>query len=395
MPEARWWVPEGSVAEGWAEGVAWLWRLGPRSAAPHAGAVGFGVERQAGRLAELANAGELAGAVVLSGAAKPPSRRGRLLTVALDPVEDWGTLRGASHYSELASFVGEVLPGPIAMLPPIGCLRIDDSPGTAQRQLENTAKDDAFQTKRFRGVERIFRSRGAVLNLAVAAEAFDAERNRVPLDQVWPGAIQAMRAGVESGAFEPICHGLLHLDSAELEQGRIEFREFAALSAAEAGERLDKALAWQRSCLGEPGSFVAPAWIYGEHGRQEAHARGLATWSRPQPGPLVDGQDVRETLFGDLPGLRGIDYSPLADLAKAGLPPTVTLHGGLIDGRSTRPHGLGDVATLARLALRRDLERLPGIRGVRWLGANEFISALRAHDAIEVVGEEIRNGARS
>jgi hypothetical protein len=395
MSEARWFVPAGSAAGDWAAGIAWLWRLGPRSGEPSPGAVGLGTAADAAALTELALGGELAGAVILEGEGTGRVvRDANVLRVGLG-VDDWGSLHGAGAYGGVADFLAAVLDGPLTMLPPIGCLRIDDSPGTAQRQVEGTAKGDGFQSKRFRAVEREYRRRGAVLNLAVAAEAFDDDRNRVPLDQVWPDAIRAMRAGVQSGAFEPVCHGLLHLDPAELENGRVEFREFANLPEAEAGERIDAALAWHRRCLGDPRSFVAPAWAYGEHGRAAAHARGLATWSRPAPGPLVNGDDVRETLFGHLPGLRGVDYSPLVSLTKAGVPVTVTLHGGLIDGRSTRPRSLRDLVALARLALRRDLERLAGVEGIRWLGATEFVRVLRAHDATEVIDGEVKRGGSS
>lgn len=397
MSTARWFAPERSVAAAWASAVAWLWRLGPRAAEPTAGAVGFGTSADARALGELVASARLAGAVLLDGAEDAGnggavSREGKILTVDIHPELDWGTVRGASAYPAMAEFVVDVLDGPIAMLPPIGCLRIDDSPGTAQRQVQGTAKGDAFQARRFRKLIQAYRRNGSVLNLAVVANAFDEERRWVPMDRVWPDAIAAMRAGVEAGAYEPVCHGLQHLDTEELAQGRIEFREFASLSAEEAASHIDRALAWAGRALGEPTSFVAPAWAYGDHGRQAAHARGLTTWSRPVAGPLIDGAEVHETLFGDLPGLRGIDYAPLVALAAAGLPPTVTLHGGLIDGRSARPRRLGDLPTLARLAYRRDLERLPALAGVRWLGATEYTRLLRAHSSTEVVGDEVRLG---
>ena len=33
-----------------------------------------------------------------------------------------------------------------------------------------------------------------------------------PLDEVWPGSVPALAKGVDDGAFEPVCHGYLHLD---------------------------------------------------------------------------------------------------------------------------------------------------------------------------------------
>ena len=48
--------------------------------------------------------------------------------------------------------------------------------------------------------------------------------------------------------------------------------------------------------------------------------------------------------------------------------------------------------TLARLALRPDVERLAGVRGVHWLGAGEFVRLRTPTTPPEVVGDEVRLG---
>jgi len=83
-----------------------------------------------------------------------------------------------------------------------------------------------------------------------------------------------------------------------------------------------------------------------------------------------------------LAGINRLDYSPLRSLAAAGLPPIVVLHGGLLDLRLTQldRRSPGDLLALARLALRRDLVRLPALKGLRWLGAGDYVAALREHE---------------
>ena len=60
---------------------------------------------------------------------------------------------------------------------------------------------------------------------------------------------------------------------------------------------------------------------------------------------------------------------------------TVVTHGALLD---TRIADLGiprDLIPFARLAVRRDLFRLPAVEGVRWIGAGEYLDILRNHEA--------------
>jgi hypothetical protein len=229
--------------------------------------------------------------------------------------------------------------------------------------------------RRLRGT---LKRHGAVLNVAVAAQAL-LDGETVPLQRVWPGGVEELKRGAGEGAIEPVCHGLLHLDPHALAQGRLEFREFANLGESEAGSRIAAAAAWQAEAIGPPATFVAPAWAYGEHGQAAAADLGLASWLPPEPGPLLGTMELRETLADGLPGLCGLDYRPLAALAALGLPPTVVMHGALLDHR-LRDLGLpGDATTLVRLALRRDVLRLPGLAGIRWLGARGYLEALRAH----------------
>jgi hypothetical protein len=68
------------------------------------------------------------------------------------------------------------------------------------------------------------------------------------------------------------------------------------------------------------------------------------------------------------------------------MPPVVVLHGRLLDDRLVHR----DFLALARLALRRDLARLMRLRGVRWVGAQELVALLRAHDAIDVREGDLR-----
>ncbi|MFI5121295.1 MAG: hypothetical protein ACHQJ5_00210, partial [Vicinamibacteria bacterium] len=285
--------PPGSAISAWARGLAWLWALGEVSAVPGAGLVGVGSEAEAGELIRMTSAGELAGAVIAvrgPGPAQPPlpARRravgiaefdrgtkvegeftvfdGRdaavesslgthaveadgALLLGHDPERDWGRLDSFWAYEAIAAFLRDRLPGGISPLPPVGALRLDDIPGIALHQLQDRAKGDRRQTMRIRRTARRLRAAGAVLNVAVCAEALDDERRRVPLDRVWPRSVAALREGIEGGAYEPVCHGLLHLDTEALARGEIEFREFATLDAAEAGRRLDLALAWQERHL--------------------------------------------------------------------------------------------------------------------------------------------------
>jgi hypothetical protein len=220
-----------------------------------------------------------------------------------------------------------------------------------------------------------------VLNVAVAAEALDTNR-RVPLDRVWPRSVRALRAGIESRVFEPVCHGLLHLDTEALDRGEVEFREFASLDAAEAGRRLDLALAWQERHLGRPTTFVAPAWAYGPAGEEEAAARGLVRWHRARPGPVLQEGRLHETLIGELPGIHELDYSPLQRLAAAGVPPMIAMHGALLDARTVHLAPRRNPLLFARLWLKRDVTRIMRLAGIRWVGAEEFVATLRGHAGV-------------
>lgn len=425
-------IPARSPAAGFGSAVAWLWRLGPVRDRPHAGAVGLGTAQDAGELAELVRAGRLASAVVLAGepgervewvaerrvrqgvAAFGPLRvRGEfvifeagdavvrstlgvhaigqpgLLALAVDAGGGWGRLEGHWVLPALRDFLVEALERPLVLLPPVGCLRLDDVPGTAEHQLQGRAKGDSRQRRRIARLTRSLRRAGARLVVAVPARALDAGRP-VAIDVVWPRSVDALREGVEGGTLEPANHGLLHLDERALAEGRIEPREFAALDEREAGERLDAATAWLGERMGTPKSFIAPAWGYSAGARRAAAARGITSWLPPRPGPLIEGNELFETLENGLPGLVRLDYGVLALLAWTGLPPTAVFHGGLVDDRLLELRLPRDLPTLARLTIRRDLPRIARLGPIAWVGAEELVARLRAHDAIEIDGTRFR-----
>jgi hypothetical protein len=231
--------------------------------------------------------------------------------------------------------------------------------------------------------------------MAVAARGLE-NGAEVPLERSWPRSVAALAAGVRDGAFEPVCHGYLHLDTEELEAGRVEFREFARLDAAEAGRRLDAATAWQEDVLGRrPETFCAPAWSYSPGALAAAAARRLPAWQRPSLGPLLADGTVRETVHSALRGLHGLGYRPLAALAARGLPPTPVFHGGLFDLRLTQLKERRDLLTLARVLLRRDILRLPRLPGIRWIGAGRLVRLLEAHAGVQVRGAEVDLGDAS
>jgi hypothetical protein len=418
-------TPEAALADA----LAWLWRLPPTATDPEPGAVGLGGPEDAPALAAAVREGRLAGAAVLAGGEGPadgplPQRRlvtataarfdggtvegdfvlldpegratavrsgagvhavrdGDLLVLGADPA-GWGDLGFFWVLRALAGFVSELLRRPLALLPPVGCLRLDDAPGTAELQLQGLAKDDAEETKRIERILRALERSGSKLVAAVVASALGDDGERaVPIDQVWPRAVQALARGADAGTIEPACHGLLHLDAAARAEGRIEAREFLNVSRDEAGRLIDEASTWMTERLGPPCSFIAPAWGYSDGALAAAAERGLPTWTPPEPGPPLEGLRLRESLHDGLPGLHRLDYSPLAALAGAGLPPTVVFHGRLLDGRMERLRAKRDALSLARLIRRRDLERIAALEGVRWIGAAELVERLRAHEAIE------------
>lgn len=414
----------GSGARDWARGLAWLWRLGEVGTEPAPGAVGFGLAEEAVELAALVAAGRLRGAVVAvdvaGGAAGPlpasrrisgPVRfdggsrvrgeftvfaedggtvaarssggahavtRDGVLILGHDPDAEWGNLSAFWAPEAVAAYL-QGLGIPLRFLPPVGALRLDDVPATAQLQLEGRAHSDEQQARRIAETARAFATAGAVLNVAVVAAALDADGEVVPLHEAYPRSVLELRAAIDAGDYEPVCHGYLHLDPGSFAAGEIEFREFSRIDAAAAASRLDRALAWQREHLAEPTTFVAPAWSYGPAGDAEGARRGLVRWYRARPGPLLEDDRLYETLIGELPGIAGLDYSPLQRLARVGIPPMIAMHGALLDARLgplRNPRGL---ISLARLFLRRDVRRLIALDGIRWVGVSEFVAALAAH----------------
>ena len=412
-----------------AEAIGWLWRLPVRDA-PAATLVGVGGTAEAGSLAELAARGSLAGAVIFASEPGPedgpvPARRrvsgvarlspgaaiagsfvvfdrgrdavvsnlgahavsaDRLLLVGFDPANDWGRLGLGWALAAVQGMLVEVLERPLVQLPPLGCIRFDDLPGTAQQQLQGKEKSDDRVRRRVEKLREAYARAGATLSVAVAARALSGG-DPVPTETVWPQATAELARGVAEGAFEPVCHGLLHYDADASHGDHVEPREFMSLSAAEAGRRLDLAIEWHRSRLGEPRTFVAPAWGYSEGALAAAAQRGLPAWHRAAPEPLIVAGNPRETLIGagGLGGVHRLDYGGLVRLAEVGLPPTPVLHGGLLDDRLT-VRLLRDAPGYARLLLRRDSLRLPEVGGVRWIGAGELVERLAAHDRVDVEG---------
>jgi hypothetical protein len=367
-----------------AGALAWLWRLGPLLDAPRAEAVGLGGAGDEADLSRLVREGRLAGAAVLAPGLSEEGGdpAGGVVRIGADPDGEWGRFGFHRVLEAVSGYLVERLDRPLVLLPRIGMLRIDDLPGTAQHQLEGRAKTDRRQRRRLRRYVKACRRAGAVLNAAVPAQAFK-EGERVPLDRVWPGSISALREGVAQGAVEPVCHGLLHLDTERLEQGAVEFREFANLGEEEAARRIDAAREWQARTLGEGGTFVAPAWAYSEGTLAALAARGIPRFTRCEPGRTYEPGLISETLKGGL-GIEGLDYGPLALMAAAGLPPTMVLHGTMIDVRAGSFRSPAELVTAARLFLRRDLSRLPSLEGLRWIGASAYAETLALHDRIVV-----------
>lgn len=440
--DGRLYAPAGSPAADAAAGLAWLWRLGPVLDAPDARAVGFGGAGEAAELHGLVRAGKLAGAVVFAdgaAAATPPlparsiasgiadlgaagglrgdftvldggdplvrSRLGthaavvdkRTLVLGADPSTAWTLLAGHWTLGALASYLPDVLERPLVLLPPVGCARLDDVPGTAQHQVQGEVAGDARQLRRVRALAHAYAAGGGTLNLAVAARALAAdERTQISLEQVWPKSIEAIATGVAQGAFEPVGHGYLHLDTEALERGEIEWREFLRLDEAEAGRRIDAVLDWQEQVLGQrPTTFVAPAWGYSEGTLAAAATRGLPTWQRPRLGPLLTPTAIHESVDSAFRGLHRLGYSAFEALAGLGLPPMPVFHGGLFDQRLSQLRASRDALTFARVAWRRDILRLPRLRGLRWVGAGELADLLAGHATITVRDDEVDTGDAS
>ncbi len=425
-----------SPVRSFAEAVGWLWRL-PVSDTAAPGLVGLGGVDEAGRLEELRDRGELADTIVFAGDSGPalggvPARRrvegvarfarGAALSgaftvfeegvpvvrtrrgahavrcrpglaIGFDPVAQWGRLGLFWVLGAVADALVAALDRPLIQLPPVGCIRFDDLPGTAQQQLNGDAKPDAKVLGRIEGLHRTYERAGAKLSVAVVANALDDEQEPVPMDTVWPQSTAALGAAVRAGVFEPVLHGWIHFDANNEEwegPGDVEPREFLRLPYEEAGRRLDEAMAWQREHLGQPPTFVAPAWGYSEGTAKAAAERGLPAWRRAAPEPLLVDGNPRETLIGagGPGGVHRLDYGALARLAAVGLPPTPVLHGGLLDDRLTA-RLVRDAFGYARLMLKRDAERLPFVEGVDWISAGDLVDRLAAHGRSEYRDGEV------
>jgi hypothetical protein len=405
--------------------IGWLWRI-PVTAEPRAGAIAFAGADEAPVLESMLAGDEVSGAVLLSARPGPDvgilpgrstasgtadfgdsgsisgsfallhgpgepvakSRLGahalrddRVLTIGYDPVASWGTLQGAWALPALRAFIAELTGAPPATLPPLGVVRFDDVPGTAAQQLGGGVKGDDRVRRRLERQIGAYRDADAKLNFAVTCRALKDDA-LVPADQVWPKAIETLAAGIAEGSVEQVCHGYSHIDEERSSDGLVEPREFARLARAEAARRIAAALEWGESALGRrPASFVAPNWAYSEGTLAELNAIGLPAWRQPRLGALTSGNVIHETLVSTLDGISGVDFRPLGALAEAGVPPTVTIHGGLIDGRRADLRLPRDTALLTKLMARRDLSRIASADGVRWVGASEFVEALRAHRA--------------
>jgi hypothetical protein len=442
VSDGRLYAAVGSPAADVAAGLAWLWRLGPLLDSPDPRAVGVGSAADAAELHALVGSGRLAGTVIFAdgaAAAAPPlparslatgvarfgaagplngeftvldggeplvrSRLGthatvidgRTLVLGADIETAWTLLHGHWTLAALASYLPDVLKRPLVLLPAVGCVRLDDVPGTAQHQVQGEAHADKRQLRRVRALARAYSSAGATLNLAVAARALaDDHKTQIPLEDVWPRSIAAIADGVAGGTFEPVGHGYLHLDTDALDRGEIEWREFAKLDEQEAGRRIDAVTAWQERVLGQrPTTFVAPAWGYSPGTLAAAAARDLPTWQRPKTGPLLTATAVHETINSAFRGMHGLGYAPFAALAGLGLPPTPVFHGGLFDLRLIQLRASRDAITFARMIWRRDIVRLPALRGLRWVGAGELVDLMAAHESIAVEGAEVHLGTAS
>ena len=408
-----------------ARGFAWLWKLGPLRSEPDPSAVGFGGVEDAAELSRLVGAGELAGAVVTAPGAGAvegivPERNrvvgvpefeggtrvegeftlfaggdpavrsslgihavlvGDVLVLGYDPDTERGRLDAFWIYEAVAEYLETRIDRPLRMLPAIGCLRLDDTPATALHQMQGRASTDKRQARRLRRLAKRLKRNSAVLSLAVVAQALDEEGRRVPMDEAYPDSIKAIQEGIGTGAYEPICHGLLHLDPDAHERGEPQYMEFRDLDPVRAVDHLERALEWQTRVLAKPRSFCAPAWSYGDTVDGEAAKHGLVRWYRARPGPLLEDGRIHESLIGELQGLHKFDYSPLQRLARLGIPPIVAMHGYTLDGRIQNLQANRDVISLAQLFFWRDISRLMALEGIDWVASSELIDALEAWDA--------------
>lgn len=426
----------GSTARPVAEALSWLWRLGPVGDSPTPGTTWLGGLDEAEALSAAVRERRAAAAIVLapapgSAVGDVPARearagvagfapgasvfdtytvfaggrpvvrtrlgahavmaRDRVLVLGADLAGRWGWLGAYWALEPIEELLLEVQDRPLLKLPALGSIRFDDLPGTAEQQLQGRDKHDRVMARRIRRMIATYREAGASLSVAVAARALK-EEQPVPLQEVWPAGVEALAAGVDAGVFELVLHGWLHYDERSLREGEaVEPREFLALGEAEAGERIDAAIEWQRRWLGEPRTFVAPAWGYSPGALAAAAQRSLPAWQRAEAEPLIVDGNPRETLIGagGPGGVHRLDYGSLVRLAHAGVPPTPVLHGGLLDDRLTA-RVAQDAFAYARLIRNRDVHRLPRVPGVRWISAGALVERLAAHDASEVRGDEPR-----
>jgi hypothetical protein len=427
-------VLRGSRMTGFAETLAWLWRLGPLREEPDREAVGIGWVEEWRELDALLRARRLAGAVVFASRPGPDVgpipprhrvrgvadfgrgervagqfslldggtaavrsslgahavREDRWMVMATDPEASWGALDGYWVLPALAELLVDVLDRPLVLLPPVGWIRYDDMLGNGYQQLVGVAKSDRRIRRRIESLAARCERVGVKVNLALSSRAWE-DGHEVPVDELWPEATEAVATGIAAGVYEPVCHGYLHVDTEALQAGRHESREYAHLDLREAGRRVDVTLDWCSRALGAvPPTFVAPSWGYGQGLLAALAERELPAWLPPKPKPLLSGGNVHETLLSSLEGLHQFDFAPFARLAEAGLPPTIVTHGGLFDARLRALRPPRDLVPLMRLFVRRDLSRIPWTDGVRWIGAGDLVEHVRAHDEIEVRGAEVR-----
>jgi len=124
------------------------------------------------------------------------TRDGRVLTVGATP-GDWGRLGAWWLLPVLAGFLVETLARPLVALPPVGCLRLDDAPGTAELVLRGRAKPDRRERRRLEAILGAVRRSGARLVVAVAARTLQDGRE-VPLDAAWPASLELLADAVRS-----------------------------------------------------------------------------------------------------------------------------------------------------------------------------------------------------
>ena len=198
-----------------------MWRLGPRLDDPAPTAVGVGTAQDAPALASLTAAGRLAGAVILApgegseggvlparrvragtarfgdarvtarftvfdrGAAVIRSelglhavREGNVLMLGAGP-ELWGRLDAFWALEAIAAFLAARLERPLVLLPAIGCVRLDDAPGTAELQLLGARHVRRAPARAVRTMPRwLERSGQRARRGAVAARALRGRRER-------------------------------------------------------------------------------------------------------------------------------------------------------------------------------------------------------------------------